>query len=153
MNYPATLSLALLGLGGALLLAQQKQKPTVPDQTNVLDCVRGLSGCDISLLTPDQIKQVAAASRKRNIDYCMEGTTLCDPTRLSIAEMKAVQTARYRRNLEKCLGVAHVRSAFSGQQRRGFRAQRSHPAKLRQMHDWLAYMRSTSTHTGAEQVC
>ena len=80
MDNPATLALALLGLSGVALVAQQKPKPAkaaAPDQTNVLNCVKGLSGCDISVLSPNDIKQVSESSRKRNLDYCMEGETLC----------------------------------------------------------------------------
>src|SRR5580698_10226643 len=103
MNNPATLALALLGLTAAALVAQKNPKPAPPDQTNVLNCTKGLSGCDISVLTPDQNRGVGVASKKRNSDYCLEGSALCDPTRLTGVEAKAVQAAHYRRNLEKCV--------------------------------------------------
>src|SRR5579862_9287859 len=82
---------------------QRKTAPPAPAASpNFLNCVKGLSNCDISVLSPDELKQVSDASKKRNLDSCLEGSNLCDPTRLSSAEAASVQTARYRRNLDKC---------------------------------------------------
>jgi hypothetical protein len=92
------LAFLALALGG-----QPQRKSTPPVGTNLINCVKGLSGCDISALSPDEIKQVSEASKKRNLDSCLEGSTLCDPTRLSSADATAVQASRYRRNLDKCL--------------------------------------------------
>src|SRR5579863_6139352 len=105
-----TLVLGLFGLGvtGAAWAAPQSKPKPQPKlgldqpESNVQTCLHGLSGCDVSALSPDEIKQVSQVSRKRNFDSCMEGSTLCDPTRLSQAEANEVQTARYRRNLAKC---------------------------------------------------
>src|SRR5580698_9980516 len=63
----------------------QAKSGKAPDDSNVQNCLHGLSGCDVSALTPDEIKQVSQVSRKRNLDACMEGSTLCDPTRLIAA--------------------------------------------------------------------
>src|SRR5580692_10419805 len=96
-------SLGLLGLVGPATLEAQAKSAKAPGESNVQNCIKGLSGCDVSALMPDEIKQVAQASRKRNLDSCMEGSTLCDPTRLTGAEAKSVEAARYRRNLDKCM--------------------------------------------------
>src|SRR6202167_1702231 len=104
-----TLVLGLLGLMGVACAAphskpaprSNSKAPFTPVQdSNLQNCIHGLSGCDVSALSPDEIKQVSRVSMKRNVDSCMEGSTLCDPTRLAPAEATAVQVARYRRNLE-----------------------------------------------------
>src|ERR1700730_18338680 len=87
----------------ACAAGQTQRKPAPPVSTNVTNCVKGLSNCDIALLSPDELKQVSDASKKRNVDNCLAGSTLCDPTRLSSSEAAAVQAARKRRNLDKCL--------------------------------------------------
>src|SRR5215472_13185228 len=86
----------------ASLAFSADRKAVTPEEPNVNLCVRGLSGCDVSALTPDELKKVAEASRKRNLDACMNLSTICDPTRLTKTEFTAVEGARYRRNLEKC---------------------------------------------------
>src|SRR5579863_5956230 len=76
-----------------------KAKPKPGDaarDSNLDNCLHGLSGCDVSALSPDEIKQVSQVSKKKNFDSCMEGSTLCDPTRLAPAEVNSVQAARYR---------------------------------------------------------
>ena len=114
MPVRATLVLGLLGLDGGRAwacapvqrapakLAPDQSRAAAPVESNVQNCLHGLSGCDVSALSPDEIKQVSQVSMKRNLDSCMEGSTLCDPTRLTPAEATAVQAARYRRNLAKC---------------------------------------------------
>ena len=98
------LSIILALVSGSTAIGQQKPAPAAtPVQTNLLNCLKGLSGCDVSALSPQELKQVAEASQKRNVDYCLSGSTLCDPTRLDSTQAKDVVTARYRRNLDKCL--------------------------------------------------
>ena len=102
-----TLVLCLLGGDGAAWAAPQSQaqaqgRARLLLESNLQNCLHGLSGCDVSALSPDEIKQVSLVSRKRNLDSCMEGSTLCNPTRLNPAEATTVQAARYRRNLAKC---------------------------------------------------
>src|SRR5277367_3436884 len=83
---------------GSLLFAQQPSRPqtkaalqkaTLPDDSNFVTCTRGSSGCDVSALTPDQLKKVTEAVKTRNLSYCMEGGSLCDPTRLTATEASA----------------------------------------------------------------
>src|SRR6266851_2483211 len=104
-----TLALPVLALWYCLTVTgtnvnvKPRSKTVEPEQSNITTCLRGLVGCDISALTPDEIKQVAAASRKHNLDYCLSGSSLCDPTRLGPGEKQSVQASRYRRNLDKCI--------------------------------------------------
>src|SRR2546421_615999 len=90
-------------LAASALDAQPPRKPETVERSNLVNCLRGLSGCDISTLSPDELKQVAEASKKRNLDACLNGSSLCDPTRLTSIDARSVQTALYRRNLEKCI--------------------------------------------------
>src|SRR5271170_7131836 len=97
-------SFVALCLAAAVVLAQPKKTiPAGSDRTNFLNCVRGVSGCDVSALNAADLTQVSTAAKERNIDYCLEGSALCDPTSLPAAKVPAVQAARYRRNLEKCV--------------------------------------------------
>src|SRR5437660_1727719 len=80
---------------------QRKSAPVV--DSNLINCVKGLSNCDISVLSPEELKQVAEASQKRNVSSCLEGSTLCDLTRLTSTDATAVRAARYRRNLDHCM--------------------------------------------------
>jgi len=55
--------LALAGVAG-----QTQRTPAPPAGSNLINCVKGLSGCDVSALSPDEVKQVSEASKKRNLD-------------------------------------------------------------------------------------
>src|SRR6516165_10538323 len=93
MGLRVLLTLASLSLVAAQ--APPPRKSAAPATDNRLNCIKGLSGCDISLLSPDELKEVSEASKKRNLDSCLEGSTLCDPTRLSRTDAASVQAARY----------------------------------------------------------
>src|SRR6516165_3996021 len=62
-----------------MIVLQAGPKPT-PPSPNLLKCLKGLAGCDVSALNPSELKQVSDSAKKRNMDYCMSGSTLCDPT-------------------------------------------------------------------------
>src|SRR5271156_6016776 len=97
--FPALL--AGLGLASSVVLAQSQARTANPgstDRTNFLNCVRGVSGCDVSILNTPDLAQVSEAVRKRNVDFCLQGSAACDPTRLTEGEAKSVQSARYKRN-------------------------------------------------------
>ena len=94
--------LALLTLAAAMGQAQRKSV-SVPS-VNLTNCLKGLAGCDVSELSPDELKQTSEASKKRNLDSCLAGSTLCDPTRLSNADATAVQAARYQTQPGKMSG-------------------------------------------------
>src|SRR5579863_7454396 len=96
-------TLAVFAASAVLVLAQSSPK-TSPDQGNFINCLKGLPGCDFGVLSADQLKQVAEASRKRNVDYCLQESRQCDPTRLNSTEAAAQKAAQYRRNLDRCLG-------------------------------------------------
>src|SRR5262245_35410406 len=81
----------------AVLNAQSQNKPVPEDRSNFISCLKGLSGCDISTLGPNELRLVAEASKKRNVDACLDGSSLCDPTRLTSANATSVQAALYRR--------------------------------------------------------
>src|SRR5215472_8067755 len=46
--------------------AQNSRPKADPEHENSVNCARGLQGCDITALSPDEIKRVSEASRKRN---------------------------------------------------------------------------------------
>src|SRR5579863_6368726 len=71
---------AAVGLGGSARALPPPDQAVTPERSNALTCLRGLAGCDISALNPEELKHVAAESRKRNLDYCLNGSSLCDPT-------------------------------------------------------------------------
>src|SRR5690349_4212587 len=62
----------------AVAAGQPQRKPVSPASDNLTNCMKGLSNCDISVLSPDDLKQVSEASKKRNLDSCLDGSTLCD---------------------------------------------------------------------------
>src|SRR5262245_47803430 len=82
--------------------AQQRDKDSNAGR-NLSACIAGLSSCNLAVLTPTQISEVAAASKQRNLASCLSGFPNCDPARLTQKEAAEVATAFQRRNLENCL--------------------------------------------------
>ncbi len=53
----------------AVTAGQTQRKSAAPNptiSTNLNNCVKGLSDCDISVLNPNELKQVSEAARTRN---------------------------------------------------------------------------------------
>ncbi len=123
------LGLLCLGLGGSddgrwlgrsLSPIQAQTRHGLQGESNLQNCLHGLSGCDVSALTPDEIKQVSQVSMKKKSGFLHGGLyTLrphaADPGR----RLTSVQAARYRRNLTKCdHRLAHLRAFAAECERR-----------------------------------
>src|SRR5215831_13161840 len=70
---------------------------------NLNVCLSGLSACDISQLSPAEIKSVSDASKARNLTSCVNGLSTCDPTRLGQGDVPQVQAMYARRNAKNCV--------------------------------------------------
>jgi len=55
---------------------QPQRQAVTPERSNAVTCLRGLAGCDISALNPEELRLVATESKKRNLDYCLSGSSL-----------------------------------------------------------------------------
>src|SRR6202030_30274 len=65
-----------LATGVAARAFQPQSQAVTPERSNAVTCLRGLAGCDISALNPEELRLVATESKKRNLDYCLSGSSL-----------------------------------------------------------------------------
>jgi hypothetical protein len=70
-------------------------------QQNLRDCLAGFDGCDRSLLSADQAKQIDEFRHDRNLWHCLSGYS-CDRSQLNQSEAKEVAEADRLRNLLDC---------------------------------------------------
>src|SRR4051812_43681537 len=94
-------NLALTFFAGVMtLMAQQNRKE---DTANLDACVKGLSSCNISILSASNLTLVSQAAKKRNYERCLNSQSTCDPTRLTPTEAAAVKAAFLSKNLQHCV--------------------------------------------------
>src|ERR1700690_3886509 len=82
----------VVAFSATLIFAQSESRQ------NLNDCLNGLAACDVSQLTPADVRTVSTASRSRNRENCLNGLSSCDPTRLTLDEAKSVKLMYDRRN-------------------------------------------------------
>src|SRR5437899_7543985 len=88
-------------LVGMVIVSASAQSTS--SRTNLNNCLNGLASCDISQLTPADVKTISDAAKSRNVNNCMNGLSKCDTTRLTQDEAKAVANAYARRNDKSCI--------------------------------------------------
>src|SRR5262245_26601963 len=83
-----------IGLTMAFVLTVSAAGPEKAITDNLIDCLKGLPACDLSKLTPVEVRSVAEAARKRNNDRCLSGLPSCDPSRLNRSDVALFKEAR-----------------------------------------------------------
>jgi hypothetical protein len=76
---------------------------TTDPAVNLSACKNGGPSCDRSLLTLEEMTDVARTTQVRNVWNCRNGRSSCDRWKLTEAEATAVAVADYDRNVLNCM--------------------------------------------------
>jgi hypothetical protein len=69
---------------------------------NLSNCLDGLSGCNLSELTPEQASEIGSIRHDNNLYACLTGLGMCDRSGLSPQEAQEVSEGARRRNFLFC---------------------------------------------------
>jgi hypothetical protein len=84
-------------------LPKTKDSIAVSEPQNLSRCLDGYFPCNRSLLSAQQLIEVATRDTKRNLFRCLNGYFPCNPQLLTPAESTEVVASETRRNLSRCL--------------------------------------------------